>query len=284
MKQLGCKDFENNSLLIVMTFLQQTLGPHYKWLYIILFGYKLGNSSPLIRIINIVSILIVSLTILSVWKIGNASSDVFTYLVVGRIFKTIVDTFVYYGLGSDILNGKITTALIRPTGQFAYNLYNNLGKRIPINFIQIIASLIVIPICLKFYSNIEFDFLRSVLLVLFIPSAFLTNYLVGYIIGAMSFYSKDEGTYASFTRAHEAMNNILVGLIIPLDKLIFLPFVVYLPQAWILHHPMQIYLGKYSQIEIRYIFTGGIAWCLVLWILARLVFKAGLKRNEAVGL
>jgi ABC-2 type transport system permease protein len=120
--------------------------------------------------------------------------------------------------------------------------------------------------------------------VMVIPFAFLVNYLIGYIIGAIAFYFKDEGTYTSFTRAHEAVNNVLVGLIIPLDKLTFLPFAIHLPQAWITHHPMQIYLGKYSTSEIFYTFGGGIAWCLVLWIVARLVFKAGLKRNEAVGL
>ncbi len=267
-----------------MTLLQRTLGKNYKWWYVILFGYKLGNSSPIIRFINIISIVIVSLTILSVWKIGNATSDVFTYLVVGRLFKTIVDTYVYYSLGSDILNGKITTALIRPTGQFAYNIFNNLGKRIPINFIQIIASIIVIPICLKIYSPIEFDLFRSLAVIALTPFAFFVNYIIGYIIGGCAFFWRDEPTYSSFTRAHEAMNNVLVGLIIPLDKLTFFPFVVYLPQAWILHHPMQIYLGKYCQFQIVQTFVGGIFWCLILWIIARMVFKTGLKKNEAVGL
>jgi ABC-type uncharacterized transport system permease subunit len=46
---------------------------------------------------------------------------------------------------------------------------------------------------------------------------------------------------------------------------------------------MQIYLGKYDPNQILQTFVGGIAWCIVLWVLARLVFKAGLKRNEAVG-
>jgi ABC-2 type transport system permease protein len=249
-----------------------------------LFGYKLGNSSPVIRIISIATIIIISITILTVWKIGNGTRDIFTYLVIGRLFKTIVDTFVYYSLGGDIMNGKITTALIRPTNQFNYNIYNNLGKRLPINFVQIIASLMVIPICIVFFSPIAFDLFSSLIVIAAIPMAYLINYFIGYIAGSSAFFWKDEATYGSFTRAHEAMNNVLVGLIIPLDKLSFLPFVVYLPQAWIMHHPMQIYLGKYSQIEILQTFVSGILWCLILWIVARLIFKLGLKKNEAVGL
>jgi ABC-2 type transport system permease protein len=267
-----------------MTLLQRTLGKHYKWLYIMLFGYKLGNSNPIIRIINIISIIIISVTVLSVWKIGNASQDIFTYLVIGRLFKTVVDTFVYYQLGSDIINGKITAALILPTGQFANNIYNSIGKRLTINFLQIIASVIVIPICLIFYSSIIFDTTNSLIIILLIPFAYLINYLIGYIAGTTAFFWNNEATFGSFTRAYEAMNNVLLGLIIPLDKLSFLPFVVYLPQAWIIHHPMQIYLGKYDTNQILQTFVGGIAWCIILWIIARIVFKSGLKKNEAVGL
>ena len=264
--------------------MQSALGKNYKWWYILHYGYKLGNSSPAIRVINVISIVIISLTILSVWKIGNAAQDVFTYLVIGRLFKTIVDTFVYYSLGSDILNGKLTNALLRPTGQFSNNLFNNLGKRIPINFIQILASIIVIPICIYFYSSINFDPFRSLLVISLIPLGYFINYLIGYIIGVFAFYTNGEPTFTSLTRAHEAMNNVLVGLIIPLDKLTFFPFVTIFPQAWILHHPMQIYLGKYNQTEILQTFGGGLLWCFVLYIIARLVFKMGLKKNEAVGL
>jgi ABC-2 type transport system permease protein len=144
--------------------------------------------------------------------------------------------------------------------------------------------LTVIPICILFFSPISFDFFGSLIAITSIPIAYLINYLVGYIAGTSAFFWKDEATFGSFTRAHEAMNNVLVGLIIPLDKLSFLPFVVYLPQAWIMHHPMQIYLGKYSQTEILQTFCGGIVWCLLLWVAARFIFKVGLKKNEAVGL
>jgi ABC-type uncharacterized transport system permease subunit len=47
---------------------------------------------------------------------------------------------------------------------------------------------------------------------------------------------------------------------------------------------MQIYLGKYSNLEIFYTFLGGLVWCIMLYFLAKLVFKMGLKKNESVGL
>jgi ABC-2 type transport system permease protein len=56
------------------------------------------------------------------------------------------------------------------------------------------------------------------------------------------------------------------------------------PFAYILHYPMQIYLGKYDTNQTILVFLGGLAWCLALFILAKIVFKLGLKRNESVGL
>ena len=82
----------------------------------------------------------------------------------------------------------------------------------------------------------------------------------------------------------ELIAKLLSGALVPIYLLGNFSFIKYLPLSFGFYHPMQIYLGKYSQVEILVTFAGGLAWCLALWILARLVFKAGLKRNEAVGL
>jgi ABC-2 type transport system permease protein len=59
---------------------------------------------------------------------------------------------------------------------------------------------------------------------------------------------------------------------------------VYLPWSFLVHHPMQIYLGKYDINQTILVFLGGIFWCVILYFLANFVFKMGLKRNESVGL
>ena len=74
------------------------------------------------------------------------------------------------------------------------------------------------------------------------------------------------------------------------DRLLFneidgqLNTMIWTPFTYLLHHPMQIYLGKYSALETLYVFGGGIVWCVILYYLVKWVFKMGLKRNEAIGL
>lgn len=47
---------------------------------------------------------------------------------------------------------------------------------------------------------------------------------------------------------------------------------------------VQIYLSRYNWFETVLVFLGGLAWCIILYLIARLIFRMGLKRNEAVGL
>ena len=56
------------------------------------------------------------------------------------------------------------------------------------------------------------------------------------------------------------------------------------PWSFIVYHPMQVYLGKYTPLETIYVFLGGIFWCIILYFLCKFILKLGLKRNESVGL
>ena len=109
---------------------------------------------------------------------------------------------------------------------------------------------------------------------------------MSYLKGCVGFWVTNNYNSVPVIQAITVVISILNGAIIPLQML-FKDFdhpMLWTPFAFLLHHPMQIYLGKYSQLEILQTFAGGIIWCLVLFILARIVFKMGLKRNEAVGL
>jgi ABC-2 type transport system permease protein len=104
-----------------------------------------------------------------------------------------------------------------------------------------------------------------------------------FVVGLIAFWSVQTTAVDSF---YYSLRNFLRGDNIPLWILAtyFGSWVSFTPFAFFIHHPFQIYLGKYSATEIVYTFVGGIGWCIILWLLARIVFKMGLKRNEAVGL
>jgi ABC-type uncharacterized transport system permease subunit len=62
------------------------------------------------------------------------------------------------------------------------------------------------------------------------------------------------------------------------------PWFEYNPYSWMQFQPLQIYFGKYGLVNSGLILLLGFFLCSLMFILARVIFKLGLKKNEAVGL
>ena len=264
--------------------LQKLLGGNYKWWYILTFYTKSSGSGVYGFVFGQISQILQILTIVYIWLINGSSSQIITYLIVGRIYKALSETFFSETLGVEIINGQITRHLILPQDYFKLSLLRDVGRRAFYNFAR--ASIFLIAIFV-YFNNIDFSrftFSNILLLLIFIPITFINTFYIEYIVGSQAFFISDKRTYTGIRKAYEGISGILSGVLIPLDKLPFYNIIQFLPTSWIVHHPIQIYLGKYDTNQTILVFVGGLAWCLVLYILAKIVFKLGLKRNESVGL
>jgi ABC-2 type transport system permease protein len=264
--------------------IQKILGTNYKWLYLLQYNIKIASATIGIYFINVLASIIQTLSIVWVWKIANVEAGIFTYLIVGRMFRALIDCYPHHSIGYEVLKGGITTHLLKPTDFFGTTVFNNLGRRIPGNIIQFFGSSLVLIICSLTIAPIQINLDKILILMTFLPFAYLINYILGYTIGLLAFFVRDEGSFDGIKRVYETLNLVVIGTLIPLDKLPFNEFFELLPSAWILHQPMQIYLGKYNLNQILLAFAGAIIWSLILFIVARIIFQRGLKKNEAVGL
>ena len=83
---------------------------------------------------------------------------------------------------------------------------------------------------------------------------------IGIIVDSATFWLKNTRDSDGIHQSISAIIWIFAGVIVPLSKM---PqnlgnFLSTLPFSFQLHHPMQIYLGKYNQTEIVQTFAGGI--------------------------
>jgi ABC-type uncharacterized transport system permease subunit len=101
------------------------------------------------------------------------------------------------------------------------------------------------------------------------------------IISATAFWTPEFG---GIVVASNVFIRGMSGFFVPFYLLSAWSCLFYNPLAFTFYHPMQIYLGKYDTTQTIFVFLGGMAWCLILYFLAKIVFKMGLKRNESVGL
>jgi ABC-2 type transport system permease protein len=266
-----------------MTFLQQTLGKNYKWWYIVKYTFKQssGNFYPFFFNTTIRSIEF--LAYIFVWKINGSNSQAISYLALGRVFDRFLFNEIDGQICSMITRGNLTRYLLLPTNFFGIMFCDNIG----FNFFRAsINSLLTFVLALIMFNK---DIILSSNVTFLIGFFFISYVLltfVSYIKGCIGFWWNTTSDSYSILEASSVLIGILSGSVIPLYFIIkdFWNPIFWTPFAFLLHHPMQIYLGKYSTIEIIYTFLGGIAWCFVLWIVARVIFKLGLKKNEAVGL
>ena len=268
-----------------MTFLQQTLGKNYKWWYVAKYNFAVANAGIAANLMSSIPKIISSLTVIFIWSKANPSIAIFTYLIIGRIYKSFCDGFGDAVVSMNIIDGSLTSEIIRPNDYFSVRFFAYCGRRALRNLLEILTFSATALISVYLFSPIQISsWLNFLFVLLFVPISFFVNFAIGYMIGSFAFFLKNKREYMSVRESWESIKPILFGLLIPLTEMPFTKFFEFLPTAYFLHHPMQIYLGKYDNAQILQTFGGGIVWCLVLWILARLVFKAGLKRNEAVGL
>ena len=259
---------------------------NYKWWYCISYHAKRVSAGAFGVILQYTSNVISTLAIVYVWHKTGAGSEIITYLTVGKVFQ-MLGNLGYFGRLSDLIaSGKITNYLLLPQSFFKLELFNAIGVRVLKNLSGVIGALIGVIIAGFVFSPILPPNLVSVLILLliFLPIAFVIQFFLGVIIGSSNFFVYNKRDFDGISSSYVAALAILTGSIIPLNQLFYPQFFQSLPFAWIIHHPKQIYLGNYSNMEILYSVLGGLAWILVLYILAKIVFKLGLKKNESVGL
>jgi ABC-2 type transport system permease protein len=230
-----------------------------------------------------VKLIVIFFTIL-IWKINIESgsklyelNEIITYYIMGSIIA--ISNGVHWNVSDMVKEGTLSKLIIQPSNIMARSIIQDFGWWFFQNCIEIISLCLIALLFSSFVISSN-----PILVVLYILCGILGYFIsvfFSYLLGSFAFFLTDvHGILDLQTQT----NQFLSGKTIPLSSTKILQPLTFLPFSFTFYHPMQIYLGKYSQTEVAQTFAGGILWCFVLWIIARLMFKAGLKKNEAVGL
>ena len=265
------------------TLMQKLLGSHYKWWYIIKYSYSASNSNFNAFIFSTAIRTIEFLAVIYIWKINNSPADLITYLAIGRVFDRLSFSEIHTILQMYIGRGGLSRFLLLPTSFFGYMIADNIGY----NLIRsVINSIIILGFALVIFNGSLIFSVNVFYLICYFMITYLIKSFLGFITGSIAFLVNDNANSRAIVESVQVASGLLSGEIIPLFVLFsgFSNPVFWTPFAFLFHHPMQVYLGKYDFNQTLMVFAGGIAWCVVLYFLAKWVFKMGLKRNEAVGL
>ena len=262
---------------------QKILGKNYKWWFLVKNKYKSSSANFFTFIFNTTIRAVEFLAIILIWKLNNSATSIITYLAIGRVFGRLLFTEIDGQVMSDITRGNLTKYLILPSNLFKYYIFDDIGFNLIRSFVN--SVIIFILALVLFQQDILLNFNFIYLFPFFILAFFIRTFY-SFLFGSIGFWSKDNANSNSLVQACQMVAGLLSGEIIPLFILANygLGFLSFSPFAFLLHHPMQVYLGKYSPVETFYALLGGLFWSIALYFLADFVYKKGLKRNEAVGM
>jgi len=275
---------QNTTLEFQPSLMEKLLGKWYKWWYIILYNYKRQINYRADAFLFALSQVIVLVIILIIWQIRGGSEslnirELITYTLIANLYTLLTPCWQAQSLSDKINKGSLSTDLLRPTQYIWVSFFEFIGRGILVNMPVIILPTIVLIPFFGQYLLSPSSVINLVIFLTFIPLTYFLRFFFETLFGLLTFWLIGNTGLLSFK---EPFRLFLSGLYIPLNLISI--YLIFQPLAWLAYHPMQIYLGKYDLNQTILVFLGGIIWCIALYLLAKLVFKLGLKRNESVGL
>jgi ABC-2 type transport system permease protein len=214
---------------------------------------------------------------------GYSYQEMMTYIIIGWLLTFLMANFGFEGIISrHVQRGELSNFLSKPIDYVNYLIFLSLGR---CSFSLAIAFLTNLILLLIFRKNFIFTsnmFMWPVLIAMILFGYFIKLF-ISILVGFISFWTIDnEGMFYSI----KTLERFLGGVYFPLNILpaVFLNISLTLPFIYTFYFPAQLYLGKISVMRGLIGLGVEIIWLAVLYALIRIVWKAGIKKFESVGI
>lgn len=209
---------------------------------------------------------------------GFSFNEIIAYVLVAVLLRRIIqNSHVVEMVEEDITEGRIITYLCRPLNYFNFILARRSAQ-------TLLFAAIIIPLILAttVFLNAHSQIVEFFLGVLLTGIAALFTTVEFYCLGLLAFWiERVWGIKHAVDWAQEFLSGTLFPItLFPLivqDALVFLPF------KYLVYTPTMLFIGKAGAIDALV----GIAvlgiWTIALVLLARLLWKAGLKKHDGKG-
>jgi ABC-2 type transport system permease protein len=213
---------------------------------------------------------------------GFSLAEMLAYTVGVMILRTLITVHLEHGIDYQIRQGDLSNHLVRPFNLWAYWIVDSIGWKMFRNAL----SIPVVLGCLYWFGPelgaLRVPLERLPLLALSVALGAVVCYFLKLCLGFTSFWTNDIVGVATL---YEIVANILGGMLIPIALLPDWLQVAarLLPIQAIYSVPLAVLLGKVDGPSAWYGILLQAGWVVVLWALALVLWRAGLRQYEAVG-
>lgn len=213
---------------------------------------------------------------------GFRFGQTLTYFVAVIVAQFAIGAFNEdYQISEEIRNGLINQFLTKPVNYFAYRFSIYVSAR------AVTGALIVVPLLLAYpllrqYLVLPHDWWRFAFAAPALLMSALIQFGIAYCFGLLTFWFLEIQGFVILSFAAETL---LSGQIFPLDLMPPALFHAsqYLPFYYMMYFPAAIFTGRLGPSAA----LGGLAvaagWVALFVIVARVLWRAGLRKHTAVG-
>lgn len=208
--------------------------------------------------------------------------ETLTYYVAIFFVRSITNTWVSFYLTQEILNGTLVQFLTRPISIFWKHIAENLTvKVIRLLFptVILVTTLVAVP---NLFSSQIFEPYNLTLFFLSLLGAMILAFTFDAIFAMIAFWIEDAFQVIQF---QFIFREIATGVLIPFAVMPHWLFnlLAYLPFRYTVSAPVEILLGQVTGSEIAHVFAIQAIWFCVSFLLAKILWKKGLKRYAIPG-
>jgi len=214
---------------------------------------------------------------------GFTLAETITYLIGVGIIGNLIYTWVGMDLEADIKSGQLSNTLIKPISYPLARVVSNIAEKPLDVFIRMVVYFIVS----LFFANkfiLNTNTLYLLLTFLSIIFAIMINYQISFLFGCLAFWttSTSRGIFGLL----RTISSIFSGSYAPLTffPILFQTIASFLPFIYTRYFPMLIYLKKISMLETVKGIGIQILWIFILYFVAKVVWKKGIRKYEGVGI
>ncbi|CAN5169189.1 ABC-2 family transporter protein [soil metagenome] len=198
---------------------------------------------------------------------------------IGRMFSSMPGLAA--GIARDIREGSLKKYLLQPIDMLAYLVAYRVAHKIAYILTSALPYGILFFLCRGYFDR----FPDSLTLLAYLVSLFM-GFLVGFFfeacIGTAGFWFLE---VTSFLYVINTVNFFISGQMFPLDLLppFWSGLLKALPFQYMAYFPTMIFLGKIPGMDRVYGLLAELGWALAFIVLARTLYKTGLRRYSAYG-
>jgi viologen exporter family transport system permease protein len=213
---------------------------------------------------------------------GFSLAEMLAYTVGVMILRTLITVHLEHGIDIEIRRGDLSNHLVRPFNIWAFWFVDSIGWKMFRNAL----SIPVVLGCLFWFGSelgpLSVPLERLPLLLISVLLGAVVCFFLKLCLGFTSFWTNDIIGTATL---YEVVATILGGMLIPIALLPegLQTVARLLPIQAIYSVPLSILLGKSDGPSAWYGILLQVGWIVVLWALALVLWRAGLRQYESVG-